>query len=276
MALADFDAFRAMINSPGWTQHIARSLSAGTVTAFGSGWTRSSFPVPGSTPSATAALSNADTGAMTHPASSGRLCITSAYVGHGDTGANSEGWDTVTGGLLIDRLVHGGLVANITTTQDSTSDPTKFPTAALTRYTSGEGVFMALEVYTAMGATDTVYTFSYTNQAGTSGQTTTLGMSGNPAADQFWPIPLAAGDTGVRSVESVSLTPSTGTAGNFGITLFKPIAIIPSTVDMATANEIVGWNTGIHSDAHLQLLPAFPNVGSAGVVAGFVSMTDVA
>lgn len=39
------------------------------------------------------------------------------------------------------------------------------------------------------------------------------------------PIPLQTGDLGIRSVESVALSgaTATGTAGNFGVTLFKPL-----------------------------------------------------
>jgi hypothetical protein len=40
------------------------------------------------------------------------------------------------------------------------------------------------------------------------------------------PIPLQAGDTGVESIESVTVTATTGTAGNFGVCLFKPLAMI--------------------------------------------------
>jgi hypothetical protein len=38
---------------------------------------------------------------------------------------------------------------------------------------------------------------------------------------------MAAGDTGLQSVQSVQLTATTGTAGNFGITIAQPLAWLP-------------------------------------------------
>jgi len=40
------------------------------------------------------------------------------------------------------------------------------------------------------------------------------------------PFALAAGDTGVRSVQSVTLSATTGTAGDFGLTINRRVAII--------------------------------------------------
>ena len=45
----------------------------------------------------------------------------------------------------------------------------------------------------------------------------------------MYQVPLQSGDKGVRSVQSVTLSSTTGTAGNFGITLMKRIATIPLT-----------------------------------------------
>jgi hypothetical protein len=45
-------------------------------------------------------------------------------------------------------------------------------------------------------------------------------------ANRFVVVPLADGDTGVRSVESVTLAATTGATGNFGVTLFKPICLL--------------------------------------------------
>jgi len=106
------------------------------------------------------------------------------------------------------------------------------PTAALTRYTSGEGVMAGLTIYTAIGATATTATASYTNEAGTSGRTTqafTIGSSGWFQQWRLLILPLAAGDSGVREVASVTLAASTGTAGNIGVTLFKPLIAVRST-----------------------------------------------
>ena len=128
--------------------------------------------------------------------------------------------------MLIDRLSHQGGLSGIVTAAQTTN----LPTAALPRYTDGVGVYAAIEIYTAIGSTATTATVSYTNQAGTPGRTSKTFVIGGAQAfttRQVLIIPLQDGDTGVRSVESVTLAASTATAGNFGITLFKPLFILP-------------------------------------------------
>ena len=126
---------------------------------------------------------------------------------------------------LFDRLVdHAGCVANVATAQS-----TNFPTAALPRETSGYGVWPFIEVYGAIGSTTTTVTISYTNQDGVSGRTSlpqTIGGSFRNGAQNLIPIPLQDGDTGVRSVQSMTLAATTGTAGNIGIVLAKPWVLL--------------------------------------------------
>lgn len=127
--------------------------------------------------------------------------------------------------VIADRLSQqGGLVGNVATAQT-----TNLPTAALTRYTSGDGVWIGLEVYTVLGATEVMATISYTNQAGTAGRSGICRIGGGTrgAASYFGVVALQAGDTGARSVESVTLSATTGAAGNFGVTLFRPLIPFP-------------------------------------------------
>lgn len=127
--------------------------------------------------------------------------------------------------VIADRLSQqGSLVGNVATAQT-----TNLPTAALTRYTSGEGVWIGLEVYTVLGATEVTATVSYTNQAGTAGRSGICRIGGGTrrAPSYFGVVALQAGDTGARSVESVTLSATTGAAGNFGVTLFRPLIPFP-------------------------------------------------
>jgi hypothetical protein len=149
--------------------------------------------------------------------STGRLTFLGARINTSSLGAG--------GMLLVDLLnVSGGLNATLTSAQT-----TNLPTAALTRYTSGEGVMAGIVIYSIVGTTATTITISYTNQAGTPGRTSTATSFGGTnfrEAAILIPIPLQAGDTGIRSIESVTVTATTGTAGNFGVCLFKPLAMI--------------------------------------------------
>jgi len=173
--------------------------------------------------------------------------------------------------FIIDRLSHqGGLDGTAITAQT-----TNLPTAALTRYTDGVGVIAALTIYTAIGATGTTVTASYTNQAGTPGKTTVaqaIGASTVNAGTRMVILPLAAGDAGVRSVESVTLTATTGTIGNFGVTLFKILGVICvyDTQSLFVGDIITGGLAGgipeIKDDAHISLLFVGDATSSSGAI----------
>lgn len=128
--------------------------------------------------------------------------------------------------LLADRLSHQGELSGTTSTAQSTN----LPTYALPRYTSGVGVWAALEVYTTIGTgCTTACTVEYTDQGGNSSTSPgfQFGVTGYCLGRRMIPIPLATGNTGVRAVSSVTLGSSSGTAGAFGVTLFKPLVMIP-------------------------------------------------
>ena len=127
--------------------------------------------------------------------------------------------------IVCDRLSHqAGLSAIVTGAQT-----TNLPTAALTRYTSGEGVMLGISIYSTVGTTGTTLTATYTNQAGVGSRVTptvAFGATGFRETSRLFMLPLQSGDTGVRSVESVTIAGTTGTAGNFGVTLFKPLYVL--------------------------------------------------
>lgn len=129
--------------------------------------------------------------------------------------------------LLYDRLFHiGGLSGTVTTAQ--TVQGTHPGTPALARNTGGEGNIAWYEIYTLIGNTTANLTMSYTDQSGNASTSTiNIGATNFREATRAQIIPLAADDTGIRSVQSVQLSASTGTAGNFGITIARPIAWIP-------------------------------------------------
>jgi hypothetical protein len=101
---------------------------------------------------------------------------------------------------------------------------------------------------------------TYTDQDGNTGQTSTINIGGTGFREvtRAQRIPLAAGDTGIQAIEKVKLTASTGTLGNFGITIAQPLAWIP----VGSAGTM-GWRdytTGlpgipaVHPDACLALM----------------------
>lgn len=137
--------------------------------------------------------------------------------------------------VLIDMLSHQGGLNTFLTSPITTN----FPTAALTRYVDGVGVFAALVAYdSGVGMNGRTLTISYTNTNNISGKTGVLtpasfidynGLSGTNLG-RFGIFSLESGDLGVKSVESFSYSGSTsGTNINrCGILLFKPLAMIGS------------------------------------------------
>jgi hypothetical protein len=210
MAVTDFAAWRAMglAAQPIGSRWVSNTSRGGHLT--------STWATLASAPTTAAACSVTTSGAIQFGnGTSQRLHTIRARSG---VGINSNLMNT----LIADRLSHSGGLSGTSTAAQTTN----LPTAALTRYTSGEGVLIGLEIYTAIGSTATDVSVSYTNQAGTAGRTSPLvrigGTTFNQAATVIL-IPFQAGDTGVQSVESVTLSASTGTAGDFGVTLFKPL-----------------------------------------------------
>lgn len=224
MAVTDYATYLNLIKQQPIS--LLSKQCVGDISRFQSSFTQG--PVPATAPTTATALSNSSAGAITFqrlglPSSTTKTRRLAQIQSKGSNSAASN----ITTTVLIDRLSHQGGLSGTTTGAQTTN----LPTAALTRYTSGEGVFAALEIYTTVGTTATTATVSYTNQAGTAGLTSkdfVFGGTSNRTAGTMLIIPLADGDTGVRSVESVTLAASTTTAGNFGVTLFKILDWVPA------------------------------------------------
>ena len=194
------------------------SMTAKAAGTFQSLWTAAGLPAAGANPASLAMV-------IPTSATAGALPFVNPATGLSYISKISSSQQTIGTLILYDRIAHSsGLNGTLTTAQAVNG-------AALTRHTTGEDVELFLEVYTATGATASSVTISYTNSAGVSGRKTpAVAMPVTPVVGQMLPIPLQAGDTGIRSVQSVTLSASTATAGNFGITLVKRIAEIPITV----------------------------------------------
>lgn len=126
--------------------------------------------------------------------------------------------------LLLDRLWHnGGYTITSATAQNSTT-PT-WPARDIAGSTNGDGVLLALEVSAAAGAAAPTITVSYTNQAGTAGRTGTniLATANSPAIGATYFIGLQAGDTGVRSVQSLTLSVS-WVSGTINLVAYRLLA----------------------------------------------------
>lgn len=146
--------------------------------------------------------------------------------------------------LLCDRLWHNGGFT-ITTTTAQTVNSATFPARDITGTTNGDGVLVGIEVSSAAGAAAPAPTFSYTNQSGTSGRSAGLAFAtaNSPTAGAFFPFGLQAGDTGVRSIQSLTLGTS-WVSGTINLVAYRVLASLPLT-QANVANELDALTSGL-------------------------------
>jgi hypothetical protein len=135
--------------------------------------------------------------------------------------------------MLMDRLWHnGGFNITINTAQNIVSPtwPSRCPTSGIdqTPSTNGLGVHLALEVSAATGAGTPTITVSYTNSDGTAGRTATniVATVASSAIGATYLLGLQAGDQGVRSVQSLTLS-ATWTSGTINLVAYRLLARLP-------------------------------------------------
>lgn len=155
---------------------------------------------------------------------------------------NMAAWATAATGvpgtlMLVDlQGYYPGINMNLNTAQTLLGSPTL-------RYANGAGLRMFLAARASTGATAHNLTYSYTNQAGTTGrvQPVTVACTASAivphivhsgtAANNYGPfLPLASGDTGIRSVQTVQLSAASGTASTAALVLCRPLATITLSV----------------------------------------------
>jgi hypothetical protein len=246
-AIADYDTLRSLITGARQKPYATKLETARALTCpLRSMWVDA--PFAGATPSTAVVPTKATTGdilgGLRQDAGTSQQWLAQMNYVIAKGGSGNVGMV-----MLYDRVSHqGGLSGTVTGAQT-----TNLPTAALTRYTSGVGVIACAEIYSSIGTTATTGTISYTNHVGTTGRTSesfVIGGTTFNAVAVMIPIPLQIFDQGVRSVESVTLAASTGTAGNFGITLIWPLAFFL----MRIADEDQRWLAGVNSAG------AFPEI----------------
>jgi hypothetical protein len=180
---------------------------------------------------------------------------------------------------LVDLLVAcGNIVATSNAAQTVSS-------AALTRYTSGAGVYATFEVTTAIGTTaSNINLSSYTNQAGTAAQSSPAqAMTTSAIVQRLMPatlnsiqLPLASGDYGIQAVSTVTLSAAMS-AGVMALNLFKPLVWLPGIA----ANIYMERDTSVQISSLVELVVGSSTIGcltaycmanttSSGTIAGFI------
>jgi hypothetical protein len=232
-------------------------------------WGYDGMPAGGGVPTSAAIPDRTTTGALSFVAATGGRDL--HLIGASVTPLTAGVY------LLYDRLFHSGGLSGTSTADQTVQGST--PSPALTRNTGGAGNIAWYEIYTVIGTSTTTLTMTYTDQDGNTGQTATIniGATGFREVTRAQRIPLATGDTGMRAIEKVKLTATTGTAGDFGITIAQPLAWIP-----VGAAGTAGWRdytTGlpgipvINPDACLALM-FIPAAATATEVWGCIATVE--
>lgn len=173
---------------------------------------------------------------------------------------------------MLDYLIYYPFVD-----MDSTDVQSFDNTVTLPRYSNGDGV-MAFLVAQGTYVGGQSFSISYTNQSGVSGRTSPLVTSNvatstgsligsGPSALNFGPfIPLQSGDTGIRSVESITFSASNG--GIAALVLCKPLAQtlireLTAPVEKEYSND-AGLYPRIQDGAYINFI-AMPNGSMSGV-----------
>lgn len=218
------------------------TIASQTANSFASLWRATGQPGQGAIPTTAAVCDHTLTGAIGFAQQTGD---TKSYLGileGGCTNASST--------LEIhDRLMHmGGLSGTVTTAQTVNLDI--FANLSTSNLDARKGnanysdVQWWLEWYTATGGTAVTATVNVTYNDGTSANLTGVSLTATRPASHMIPLNglIPAADSGkyIRDVNTVTLSATTGTAGNFGVTatryrasLFKPLANARFTADWA-------------------------------------------
>lgn len=199
-------------------------------------WRATGTPAQGATPGAAAICTDALTGSLglvPTPAGGQRNAALRASMASGSAGPLV---------ILVDRLAHmGGMSGTVTTAQTANVDLT---TLAGTRCAADYAdVTWWLEIYIDVGTTAVTATVNYTDSGGNA-RTTTLSFGGASPLNQdsriFQIIPQAATPLPIRSVQSVTLSATTGTAGSFGVTATRQIAPLALPL-VANYGDVYDW-----------------------------------
>lgn len=177
---------------------------------------------------------------------------------------------TVAGTLLLcDRLWHNGGFT-ITSTSAQTVNSATFPARDVAGSTNGDGVLLGLEISAAAGAAAPTITVGYTNESNTSGRTATNSFptANSPTAGAFFPIGLQAGDRGVRSVQSLTLSVS-WVSGTMNLVAYRVLAAVelPSGNVSNAIDALTGGMPRLHNGV-VPFLILVPSVTTASNISG--------
>ena len=217
------------------------SIASQAAGSYVSMWRATGQPGQGAVPTTAAVCTTALTGAMGFAQQTAPATSYGAYM----EVVTSNSAMTVE---IHDRIAHmGGLNGTLTTAQTAGIDLSTMLSTSNVGVRIGDANYSDvqwwLEWYTATGATAATATVAVTYNDGTSGNLTALSLAATRPASFMVSlnalIPAASSGKYIRAVNTVTLSATTGTAGNFGVTATR--IRMASMCPVANLKTISNW-----------------------------------
>ena len=217
------------------------SIASQTANSYCSLWRATGQPGQGAIPTVVATCNNTTVGTIGFNQQTSPITSYGAYleIATGNAAMTME---------LHDRLASmGGLNGTLTTAQSVNLDLNTLLATDNINTRKGDAnysdVLWWLEWYTATGGTAVTATIAVTYNDGTTGNLSVLSLAANRPASHMIPInsliPSAQSGKFIRGIVSVTLSATSGTAGNFGVTATRPRMTLSAPI--ANHKFIADW-----------------------------------
>ena len=217
------------------------SIASQTANSYCSLWRATGQPGQGAIPTVVATCNNTTVGTIGFNQQTSPSTSYGAYleIATGNAAMTME---------LHDRLANmGGLNGTLTTAQSVNLDLNTLLATDNIGTRKGDANYSEvqwwLEWYTATGVTAVTATIVVTYNDGTTGNLSVLSLAATRPASHMIPlnslIPSAQSGKFIRGIVSVTLSATTGTAGNFGVTVTRPRMTLSSP--FANFKFIADW-----------------------------------
>jgi hypothetical protein len=182
---------------------------------------------------------------------------------------------TIAGTLMLcDRLWHNSGIDVTNTGEQTFTASAQIPARDRDGTNTGNGVYAGIEVSTVTGAGTPTLTLKYTDTDGnTATATNQVATVASSIAGTFYPIGLAAGDTGIQKAQSLTLN-TTWTSGTIHTVLYRVLAKIELTAQ--TPNAVDALTSGFVRmyDNTVPFLIFIPNTTTTSNIFGQVVWTQ--
>ena len=217
------------------------SIASQTANSYCSLWRATGQPGQGAIPTVVATCNNTTVGTIGFNQQMSPSTSYGAYleIATGNAAMTME---------LHDRLANmGGLNGTLTTAQSVNLDLSTLLSTDNINVRKGDNNYSDvqwwLEWYTATGGTAVTATIVVTYNDGTTGNLSVLSLAATRPASHMIPlnslIPSAQSGKFIRGIVSVTLSATSGTAGNFGVTATRPRMTLSSPI--ANFKFIADW-----------------------------------